>query len=1434
MKTGNLIGCVVVGSCLLVQGAFAAPGSDDADKMVVYEVNRSVADFPMEEDFSTPESAYAAINRVMAKSGNAADWDRVSGKSQKKNQEFSDRGTMWTEAFIREVNVYKGVVARVFAQVRTKDGEVKFDQRSVILKDGQWFNQGQDGLVDSLEEARAIFEKKKERLNPSWKSRQNRMAREYAAAHPDEFRAAATRLFEAIRTAGRITDHEEMIKHLDESNIYYTVHSDYPAWTAWIYRSFKDNPIVDVSLGEPLIEGEELPAFPYSLTLEDGTKLEGRLPFKYYPQGNSWCGIEGLDWHLKPARVRPAGPIAVLLEQGIYTEETVGDLSRAIEIYSEIVDADQANRKVVAEALFRLGRCYVEEGKTAEAVRELRKIVNHYLDQERYVRRAEKLIDKISFHEDFQMPFFPQVVDCRLLFAIQMDLEDSPKVKVGPTLTCYQTDMVSLSLNLKSTLEGKIDCFDLVRRPVGGAIGESMVETVDGSFRSGYERSLENEKPGLYDCEVIGYQGTKVVTHYQCQMEIKPAIMTQISINDIMPDGSIQFSSIQQTPGLQQRMTTQSFISSDFVHIEEMFDEFGTPVEFSETHERNIFRYSMKLNKPAEIGDTLYLESRGWIDGLVNKVSNTADEFIYRMNHSPSAGRTVRRVEIYRIPPETEWLDWPEGTSSHRTLNDGKNELYLEREIPAGGSLLTEFRYRLSNESGKYVKQFAPLKKKADTEEKREALERVEQITANATFHVGALVELAKLVPTAEFNHQRIVKAAELASMFVYNTLPLLEVARIAAKADRECEELDEILELVVRKLGSSPMLVQLARDAIKAADADEKEAIRARITEFQESADYQTLAEALEGQKTLLDPPASKYKPLGLQPAPWKDGDALRFRLLTKTGMEMGHLVWAVNGVEHEGKACWKVEQRLVVPSAGSIMASHVIAEKESFIPISGHTTHQLGSVDATYLPGKVLLRSNGAAAPREVEVPDPIYDNEQVIFLMRHLPLAEQYKASFPIMSVLSGAEGLECRIRVLKRESIDVASESHDCWKIRIQVYMGAMKAVEQTAWFTVENHVPVKFVTDQMDMLLAEHTSARQETMELKAHGARIDLPKDWFGYVLPSAGKDSEIVRLLPPDMKLTAMLCKDIRDTGVGSPKSAASKDIKVLKGYHKNYQVRQNSQRTNYADGLKVSHVFAADYEEQGREMTEYRAYFTADSRVFWFVFRMDRGEFESVRDELDAIIDGLKIILDPDAGITPFAHARKLKVEFTSEEAEVPFYCRANVPESKELEGEYTTPVVLTSEQNRLDVTILPTSSGSVRADLRAGVLNNVSYSGSTPFRLQAGKNGTSSSGDSRFQTFFTTIRVMDGDAHVGTGKFRFYRQKMTVIQLDGYVLKVDAAVEFPDTLTLKMQLLKAEGSEVLTSPSLTLKGGEEARMKISADGTPSYTIEVETMEL
>ena len=84
-----------------------------------------------------------------------------------------------------------------------------------------------------------------------------------------------------------------------------------------------------------------------------------------------------------------------LLEKGIYTEETVGDLDKAIEIYAKIISQAEANRKFVAQAQLRLGKCLLKQGKKKEAEEAFRKLIDRFKDspdQKELVAKAREFL----------------------------------------------------------------------------------------------------------------------------------------------------------------------------------------------------------------------------------------------------------------------------------------------------------------------------------------------------------------------------------------------------------------------------------------------------------------------------------------------------------------------------------------------------------------------------------------------------------------------------------------------------------------------------------------------------------------------------------------------------------------------------------------------------------------------------------------------------------------------------------------------------------------------------------------------------------------------------------------------------------------------------------------------------------------------------------
>jgi hypothetical protein len=79
-----------------------------------------------------------------------------------------------------------------------------------------------------------------------------------------------------------------------------------------------------------------------------------------------------------------------LLEKGIYTEETVGDLDGAISIYEKVVAEAKAVRALAAEALYRVGQCLLKKGKKAEAEAAFQKLIADFPDQKDWIAKARK------------------------------------------------------------------------------------------------------------------------------------------------------------------------------------------------------------------------------------------------------------------------------------------------------------------------------------------------------------------------------------------------------------------------------------------------------------------------------------------------------------------------------------------------------------------------------------------------------------------------------------------------------------------------------------------------------------------------------------------------------------------------------------------------------------------------------------------------------------------------------------------------------------------------------------------------------------------------------------------------------------------------------------------------------------------------------------
>ncbi len=82
----------------------------------------------------------------------------------------------------------------------------------------------------------------------------------------------------------------------------YKTYKGYPELVRWICKTFRDNPIVSVELGEVAASQNDWPGIEYKLILKDGSTINGNLRFEYHfldDNNGRWYGIHGIDWHLQ-------------------------------------------------------------------------------------------------------------------------------------------------------------------------------------------------------------------------------------------------------------------------------------------------------------------------------------------------------------------------------------------------------------------------------------------------------------------------------------------------------------------------------------------------------------------------------------------------------------------------------------------------------------------------------------------------------------------------------------------------------------------------------------------------------------------------------------------------------------------------------------------------------------------------------------------------------------------------------------------------------------------------------------------------------------------------------------------------------------------------------------------------------------------------------
>jgi tetratricopeptide (TPR) repeat protein len=93
---------------------------------------------------------------------------------------------------------------------------------------------------------------------------------------------------------------------------------------------------------------------------------------------------------IHPTSVYSAGSPSELMEKGIYTEETKGDVDAAIAIYQQIVTESKTGQSLAAQAQFRLGQCLLKKNRPNDAIAAFEKLVRDFPNEKELVEKARE------------------------------------------------------------------------------------------------------------------------------------------------------------------------------------------------------------------------------------------------------------------------------------------------------------------------------------------------------------------------------------------------------------------------------------------------------------------------------------------------------------------------------------------------------------------------------------------------------------------------------------------------------------------------------------------------------------------------------------------------------------------------------------------------------------------------------------------------------------------------------------------------------------------------------------------------------------------------------------------------------------------------------------------------------------------------------------
>jgi len=880
---------------------------------------------------------------------------------------------------------------------------------------------------------------------------------------------------------------------------------------------------------------------------------------------------------------------SLLLQEGLYAEETEGDLEKAINLYEQVIDEAGEIQRLAAKATYQLGMCYLKKGKEQKAAEYFQQVVSNYQTQNVLVKKASIQLEKVSSVKDIIARSY--VIHYKAIDqsqdALKLLNKDHPKGVRTHHANRYRENGETIDSICTNTEEGK----------------DKIVAVIEDSD----ELKLVKVVPPMGQTKFPEFEGCKIKETVKLKLD-KPEY-----------EWWLKEPYISKTIYENSKMEIEWDLDSI---IGEKVKSFAVGVLPIDTDVSDIDSHMWWANRLAfTVRKTPY--GKEWSDWSTKSKTlkpgnyrtyicalDSDENLVWRAMLDKHTIAVSTATLIIKVMPYTQVSIndiQPDGTIKMKNIIQEKN---------TGGTPITT--------KGFINSDFVHVEKMFDDKDrpiKFTTKHENDIFRYHLTFNEPVMPDEAMLY-SSEGTITGLVKPLT-GSKDEYQYYMRHHPGTNVPTRRIEVFKLPEGAELI------STTPTDMARR--------EKDG---RIELFVEEIVPPGGSITTAFQYKLAGARLASAEPLKLDPAPWIDGEVMELRLKRPTGREYGTIIYSAKSNTLDGNNMWQIISHMYVTEGSLSQYTFVEADADSFAPIYGQTTNWMGDFVAEYNEENVRLTvdTQGKESTRDVPIKGIAYDNEQALYLIRRMPLAENYEGSFPIFSVQGGTR-IECRIKVLGTEEVTVEAGTFTCYKTDLSIYAGNLRTLQHTLWFSADKHkYLVKYdVGGTATMELAEvwqKDKNKPLAFDDEESYFTVSVPTDWRLYNYGSGQQSS--LQLIPPEVKAWAVLVWQKRGTDPDSASvmTIAKADCEKLKGFFENYTTVETSWKEYKINGLEAAQ-YLATYREKGnplrkytkpKQMVEYRTYLVDESNVYWFVFRIEEDEFLENKAEFDSIVNGFK----------------------------------------------------------------------------------------------------------------------------------------------------------------------------------------------------------------